>query len=297
MSGRLRFFSVAAVMVLAAVAAELGAVAAPTPSDIEPALRNALARSFRFTNEDLQDLQKGKIVKRGLDGRAPTEVAVVGATRVNASKDLFVERFRDIVHFKSGPEILQIGRFSNPPSLDDLAGLTIDRDDFDGRSCRLNDCPIRLPAATIRRFQQEINWSAPDADAHAAAMLKQVLVDDARAYLSGSPDRIVEYDDMPKPVKPVPEFRSMLRNTPAISELVPGLPAHLESFPSASLPGAEDLLYWSKEKFGVAPFISITHVTIVRPSPTMVVITTKDVYSSRYFDASLVITLASEASK
>ena len=29
--------------------------------------------------------------------------------------------------------------------------------------------------------------------------------------------------------------------------------------------GAEDFLYWSKEKFGIAPFITVTHVVIACP--------------------------------
>jgi len=55
----------------------------------------------------------------------------------------------DITRFKSGEEILQIGRFSDPPALEDLATLTVGPDDFDVRSCRVGDCGIRLPAAAI----------------------------------------------------------------------------------------------------------------------------------------------------
>jgi hypothetical protein len=61
------------------------------------------------------------------------------------------------------------------------------------------------------------------------------------------------------------------------------------------LSDAEDFLYWSKEKFGAAPFITVTHVTIVCASAGTCVMTTKDVYSSRYLDASLGLTIASDA--
>src|SRR6202521_5126750 len=69
----------------------------------------------------------------------------------------------------------------------------------------------------------------------------------------------------------------------------------MQAFPLDPLPGAEDFLYWSKEKFGLTPFITVTHVTVTHPAPTSVVIASKDVYSSRYFDASLSITIASDA--
>ena len=59
--------------------------------------------------------------------------------------------------------------------------------------------------------------------------------------------------------------------------------------------GAEDFLYWSKEKFGLTPFVSVTHVTIAPPAPAYTVIASKDVYSSRYFNASLALVVASDS--
>ncbi len=115
------------------------------------------------------------------------------------------------------------------------------------------------------------------------------------AYVSGGPGRIVEYDDDAQPVHAVDNFAGLLKSSPYIEELEPGLFRHLEAFPSQALPGAEDFLYWSKEKFGLTPFITVTHVVITRPAPTMYVLASKDVYSSRYIDASLTLTIASDA--
>src|SRR5262249_18059976 len=153
-------------------------------------------------------------------GAASGEVAVAGAVRVHARRDAFVERFRDIARFKSGPEVLQIGRFSDPPTLADLEPLTIDKDDFDARSCRVKDCGVRLPEASIERFRREIDWKAPDADARASAMFKQMIVDNARAYLADAPTRILQYDDDKRPIRPADEFASILRNSPFLERLV-----------------------------------------------------------------------------
>ena len=57
------------------------------------------------------------------------------------------------------------------------------------------------------------------------------------------------------------------------------------------LVSAEDFLYWSKERFGIAPFITVTHVTIAKSMSGSTIITSKDVYSSRYFDSSLGLTI------
>jgi len=91
--------------------------------------------------------------------------------------------------------------------------------------------------------------------------------------------------DGKRPIQPMVEFAEVLKNSPYIGELVPGLPDHLSDFPSARLPGSEDFLYWSKERFGIAPFITVTHVTISHAASGALVITSRDVYSSRYFDA------------
>jgi hypothetical protein len=272
-------------------------VAAGPAPDIEPGVLDILSRDLRFSTADLAELARGRIVKHTLDAAAPGEIAVVGAARVNALEEAFVDRVRDVVRFKTGPDMLQIGRFSNPPVLEDLAPLTIDKTDVDLRGCRVGDCDIRLPADVIARFQREIDWRAHDADARAAALFKKVLLDNVLAYVSGSPSRrITEYDDGKQPIRPVEDFAALLKNSPYIGALVPGLPDHLLSFPSPPVvAGAQDLLYWSKEKFGLTPFITVTHWTIVPATARTYVITSKDVYSSRYFDASLALTIASGA--
>src|SRR5439155_15477245 len=230
-----------------------------------------------------------------LDTRSPGEFGVAGATRVHASKARFIADARDIVRFKSDPSVLEIGRFSDPPVLQDLAALTVDKKDFDAASCRLHDCGIRLPASMILRVQREIDVNAPNAQEQAAAWFQQAVLADVTAYVTGGPGRFEQYDDGSSPIRPLEEFAAVLDNMPAIGALAPGLRDHLARFPRDRVAGAEDFLYWSKEKFGVAPFISVTHVTIVCPSARTCVMTTKDVYSSRYIDASLALAIASDA--
>ncbi len=270
-------------------------MAAGPMAEVEPDILRILTRELKFSADELAALNRGAIVKHALPTLAPGEIAVVGATLVKATKETLIDRVRDIAQFKRGADVLQIGRFSDPPTLDDLAALTIKKDDVDVRSCRIGDCDVRLPADTIVRFEREIDWSAPDAQTRAAALFKQVLFDNVRAYLSGGLGRITEYNDGKRPIRPVDDFLGLLKNSPYIGELVPGLPTHLQEFPSSRLLGAEDFLYWSKEKFGLTPFITVTHVTITRAPSSAVVITSRDVYSSRYFDASVAATIASDA--
>ena len=268
--------------------------AATQDPGIEAHVRAVFATTLGFSDKELADLRRGQVVRHGLPSRTPGEVAVAGAVRIRAPKASFFARVRDIARFKSGPEVLQIGRFSNPPVLDDLAALTIDKDDFDPRSCRVGDCGIRLPAALIERFGREIDARAPDAQARGAALFKRILLEDISAYVSGA-DRMTQYDDGSKPIRPRDELEGILAGMPEIGALMPGLPDHLRRFPSARLPDAEDFLYWSKEKFGIAPFITVTHVTIVCLSAATCLMTTRDVYSSRYLDGSVALAVATDA--
>jgi hypothetical protein len=272
-----------------------GAAAAAQEHGIDAAVQTVLRTQLRFSEGELADLRRGQVVKHGLPSRAPGEIAVAGAVRIGAPKARFFARVRDITRFKSGPDVVQIGRFSNSPVLDDLAALTVDKDDFDVRSCHLHDCDIRLSAAAIDQLAREIDLKAPDAQARGAAWFKQLLLDQLVAYLAGADRRMTQYDDGSKPIRPRDELEGILAGMPEIGALAPGLPDHLRSFSSSRLPETEDFLYWSKEKFGIAPFITVTHVTIVCRSSATCLMTTRDVYSSRYLDASVALAIATDA--
>src|SRR6185369_6747794 len=99
-----------------------------------------------------------------------------------------------------------------------------------------------------------------------------VLLDHVGAYLSGGAGRILAYDDEKRPVRPVDDFAGLLKNSPYVGRLVPGLPDHLQALGADPMPGAEDFLYWSKEKFGLTPFVTVTHVMIMPAAPTSTVI-------------------------
>jgi hypothetical protein len=285
---------VVAVAVL--VSAVLAVSAAVPASDLPPALRSLLSKELKFTESELAELEIGKVVAHRLGATAPGEVGAAGAVRVHGRKEAFVDLYRDIVNFKRGPDVVAIGLFHDPPSVADLEPLALDARDVDLRSCRVADCDIRLPAATILRFQHDVDWHSSGAEAHAAALFKDVLVEHVRAYVSGGPGLITEYDDEKRPVRPAEDFSALLAGSSYIEGLVPGLSKHLMAFSSSAFPGAEDILYWSKEKFGNAPpFVTVTHVVITQPAPANFVIASRDVYSSRYIDASLSLTIASDA--
>jgi hypothetical protein len=106
---------------------------------------------------------------------------------------------------------------------------------------------------------------------------------------------MTEYDDGRTPIMPGLAGEQVIKNSPYLDEFKPGLAAHMECMWAHPLAGADDYLYWSKEKFGFAPFISVTHVAMVQAGSHQTVAANRDVYSSRYIDAALSMMVASDA--
>jgi hypothetical protein len=265
------------------------------PSDRRPELDAVLTHDLHFTPADLADLGRGRIVKHTLPPAVPEEIGVAGAVHIRGPRARLIAAYRDIVSFKKSSAVLEIGRFSDPPTSADLDALTTDRDDFDLRRCKISDCDIRLPASAIQHIAASVDWRSPDADGQASSIFKHVLLTHVKSYATGAEGLVTQYDDDRRAVRPQVAGRELIATSPSLDALKPGLAAHVTCFWANPLDGAEDFLYWTKEKFSIAPFISVTHVTIVPAGPHQSIATSRDVYSSRYIDASLSLMIASDA--
>ena len=116
------------------------------------------------------------------------------ASRVPRSR--FVEQYRTLDGFRRSSFVLQIAKFSETPQLSDLDSLTIEPDDIKAlRTCRVGACDVRLSGDDIRRVNTQVNWRAADADAQAALLFKQILLDYLTAYRTGGVERLVQYED------------------------------------------------------------------------------------------------------
>src|SRR5215471_8525521 len=100
--------------------------AQPAPSDLDVFLRNHLS----FTSLDIGDLERGQIVVKLPPAMEQREVDAFAITRLRVSPDFYASKFQDIVNFKKSENVLQIGKFSNPPKLEDLSSLYLDPTDI-----------------------------------------------------------------------------------------------------------------------------------------------------------------------
>ncbi len=245
-----------------------------------------------LAESDLTALDQGETVIKLLLARDKREIAMGGAVRVQASAESFLQSFRENMTRKSNPAILEIGSFGNPPSLNDLQGLTIEsRDIEDLRQCVVGNCRLKLSAMMIDRLQKEIDWSAPDYPIHVTQLLKQMLVDYVRDYLTRGDRALIQYDDKGEPISLADEQHELLASSGYHALADTNGDADNLSKSEAIL--VDNAFVWSKIKFGLKPVIAVNHIMIYqRPQNigAQILIVSKQIYANHYFDSSLGLT-------
>ena len=259
-----------------------------------PDLDFFLRKQVGVTPLELSNLEKGQTIVKLPKTSDTREVAVFAVVRLDVPPEFFVDSVRDIVTFKTGDNVMKTGKFSNPPRLEDLSGLTLEPADIEGlRRCRVNNCDMKLPARTIERFRKEVNWSAPNYRERASELFRLVLLENVQNYLKAGNAALGEYNDKAYVLRIADEFATLLQPAPYMYAYSAEFEKHLKGFPHANDVGAEDFIYWSKEKFGMKPVVSVTHVSIYKrntPSGLHVLIASKGIYATHYFEVSLGMT-------
>jgi hypothetical protein len=282
----------AAVLVVAA--AGLARPDAQAPIVPEPA--NALLlRDLGFTDGQLVLARNGRVVVRMLKAQDPREVAVAGVTRIAVTKEQFFARYRDIERFKQHEAVLQVGRFSQPPSAADLGRLTFDDEMLDDlRTCRPGDCKVKLPAAWMTLFRERVNWSSAAARHDAQQLFRATLAAYVADYHANGAAALVEYRDKDVAVRLGEVSTALLQHSPSLSAVSPDYARWLVAYPRVSLPVADSFVYWSQEDFGLKPVVSLTHVSVYQDpaQPAVIIGASRQLYATHYFEASLGLTFA-----
>src|SRR5512138_3723336 len=100
--------------------------------------------SVTVTADDRSKMDEGDPVAHVIRSEH-AEVAVWAAVPVNIDANRLVAWMRRIDALKKSAYVLAIGRFSDPPRLDDLADLSLDDEDIsDIAACRPARCDLKL---------------------------------------------------------------------------------------------------------------------------------------------------------
>lgn len=252
-------------------------------------VQQVLGDKLVLETTDFMSLEQGETVIKLLPALDKREIAMCGMVRLQAPPEMFLQSFRENLTRKSNPAILEIGRLSNSPSLDDFGGLTVeDRDVEDLRQCVVGDCQLKLSATMIERLQKEIDWASENYRIQVTQLLKQMLVEYVRDYLVRGDEALIRYDDKAKAVRVADEQRELIAASSFGS-----LFQDRNGIVKPELTLVENAIIWSKVKFGLKPVFAINHILIYKRAQqhgARILIASKQIYANHYFDSSLALT-------
>jgi len=248
--------------------------------------QKVLAEKASFQETDFAALQANQPVVRLAPVSNKREIAVAGLVNIRAGADEFLRSYRDSMLRKSNGAILEIGSFGRQPTLADLESLTLETGDIeDLKDCVIGDCEVKLSAAMIDRFRREIDWNAPDYALKVTSLFKQMLSEYVSDYRTRGEAALIQYNDKRDEIDLAAEQRALSGAS--------GYTNSLLADSNAGLQLIEDAIVWSKIKFGLKPVIAVNHIKIYkrdREVGPQVLIASKQIYASHYFNASLALT-------
>jgi hypothetical protein len=265
-----------------------------TATDLVRDPRSFLVTEGGFSPLELADLDHGQVVARIIDTTDRSEVLSVAALRVKTTAERVRLTLRDVEGRRKDFEVLQIGRFSSPPSEKDIEALTLDTKDVDGlRKCRVGSCTERLPKDAIERFQSAVDWQGAGYAERVTRMWRETLAAYAASYVARGNSGLTEYDDNRAPEKVGDTVSQLILRSSYLKESVPDLHRYLGDFPEAKPQATEDIVYWLKERFWLKNVQSLNHLSIESvdlPSGKAVVAVTKQIFANHFFAGSLALT-------
>jgi hypothetical protein len=272
------------------------AMAAWTTEQVGPAPARA-AQPFSFfhpvvalSSDEIDRIRSGRVVTHAIHSSGH-DVAVLAAGSLKTTPDAFISRVMDIAQLRKSRVVPAIARFSNPPTIDDLAAFMLSEEDVkDVRECRPGECALKLADSEIRRMQSALASGGVDQRSIAQRTFRDILLERVRTYLDGGLDALPPYHDKTRPLHVAKAFGPLVERSVYLDR-VPQLKASL-SGPAADGVTAS-FVYWSIEDFGSKQVIRVTHVVIVRPSVAglpVVLVGSTQIYASHYVDAALAVT-------
>jgi hypothetical protein len=254
--------------------------------------RDLLRSVAQFTEAEWAMVERGEAVARILDTDT-REIAVVGAVRIRGARDQLVSRSRDLEVLKRSATVLDAGKFSPSPAAADLQGVTFDDHNLDLRNCRPGDCQVRLSADDIARFHKEVNWGGAAWREESSRVWRDVLARYAAGYLRQGRQALPDYVNKREALSVASEVSQLTGAYGFVAAYSPELAAYLRDLGPNPPAGAQQLLYWTREDFGIRPIVRISHqVSLQGSAAPATLIATNQVYADHYMDAALTVTVA-----
>jgi hypothetical protein len=252
---------------------------------------SAFFSQLGLTSDQQASITAGRAVAKILSWGGPSEVYVFGAVHIDGSPATYLKMARNITRLSGTPGYLGIGELSARATIADLSPLALDPDDIKAlKSCREGNCDVQLPSASIRTFQESVNWTQPDASAQVNGLARGMVLDLIREYRKGGNDALGVYRDKDHPARVADQFETMVGRAAALPDAVPGLREYLLKYPDAELPDSDSFFYWEKVDFGMKPTIRVNHGVIYHTGDResgISAVAIKQLYATHYFHTAL----------
>ena len=240
-------------------------------------------------------IRNGKAVAKIVESSTPDEVFVFGSVYVQSTPEKYLKLASDPDELRKLPNYLALRKFSNPPTLSDFEGFTLEADDIkELKNCQAGRCDVQLPSEAMDAFRQSVNWSAPDTANQVNRLAQKMAFEALEGYVQGRNAALGTYRDKNHPTEVVDTFRSLLSRSKALPVYLPELDRYLLDYPEAMSENIQSQFYWEKVNFGLKPTLRIVQSVVYRgPHSTdpAYAIAEKQLYASHYFEAALDLTV------
>ena len=247
--------------------------------------------SVALSADDRRQLDRGEPVARVLPGKN-LEVAVFAAVPVDIDGDRLVAWMRRIEELKKSSYVLAIGRFSDPPRIGALAGLTLDDEELsEVRACRPGSCALKLSASEMTQLEKAAVEAGRDWKPAVQQAFRRAVLERVQMYLATG--HMPAYEDQKSGVWPSARFALLLDHSVFLTGHLPRFVEHLRGYPLTAAPDVESFVYWSKERLARKAIIGATHVSIARSQDAGLpdaLVAGKEIFATHYLNASLGLT-------
>jgi hypothetical protein len=226
-------------------------------SAIDSSTEALLRSEAQFGERELAVARAGGRVVRTPDTGITREMATIGVARFEVPFDYYVDRARRGDLYRTGATLLEVGRFSEEPSVADLRGLTLDADDL---------APLKDTDPAAGRSE---------------AAAKQFCVRLVRAYRATGLDSLEAVKQGSKRTALQGEVEALLKHATYLRRY---------GYPPEEAVRAQEYYGWAKVHIGLKRLLRLTKVTVwtvEEGNRREAVIVTEQIYASRYFQASL----------
>jgi hypothetical protein len=254
-------------------------------------LHDFFANNIGLSEEQIAAIKSGKAVVKAMPPRTPAEVFLFGAVYIHAAPEKYIQFAHDFDRLRQLPNYLALGVVSTPSQLSDLSGFSFDDDDIKAlKDCKPGNCLIQMPASSMDKAQEAIDWSAADPSQQVNKLLQKAALELVRRYQRDGNQALGVLHDKRNPTDVPRQFAYMLNYAKVLPERLPDFHRYLLDYPDYRPSNTDDAFYWANVKFGLKPTLRIVHLITMRGKtgdPVVYAVAEKQLYSSHYFETAL----------